>query len=252
MTDTRVEASALVSRLLSDVHHAVLQSLDEIRARRSRVRWKSDDSPVTDADLLVQERLIGLAKKRLGPTVRIISEEREQDMYSSVAEYTVVIDPIDGTENFVSGLSEWGVSFGVWDATDQCLGAILLLPEMGLSLRSGQVVERLNSRIVGFSSSECDAMADMWSVPGQKRVIGCAVLNLFNVATGRYRAFLNPCGARVWDLLPGCVLALENSCTVLLDGEPYDGGLRPPDSFMTVEIYGPGVARPTEGLAGHD
>lgn len=45
----------------------------------------------------------------------VISEESANDLTDiDRVEYVVTVDPIDGTENFVSGLKEWGVGVSVY------------------------------------------------------------------------------------------------------------------------------------------
>ena len=43
--------------------------------------------------------------------IQIISEENDQ---RDVSEFIALVDPLDGTENFVSGLPIWGISIGIW------------------------------------------------------------------------------------------------------------------------------------------
>ena len=64
----------------------------------------------------------------------------------------------------------------------------------------------LMSRITGFSSSMHPQITASLNEGGENRILGCAVYNLFNVARGAFARFVNPKGARVWDLLAGLML----------------------------------------------
>ena len=73
--------------------------------------------PVTEADKRIEEKLReGLAKHF--PGYSILGEE-----YGSEGDNDLrwVIDPIDGTRAFISGVTGWGVLLGLTDG-DRCLG----------------------------------------------------------------------------------------------------------------------------------
>jgi myo-inositol-1(or 4)-monophosphatase len=71
---------------------------------------KSDRTPVTIVDKQVEDFLIDKINKRY-PHHQILSEE--SGFYPGSVDFTWVIDPIDGTRAFASGLPIWGVSIGV-------------------------------------------------------------------------------------------------------------------------------------------
>lgn len=72
--------------------------------------------------------------------------------------------------------------------------------------------------------------------PGEYRIVGCAVYNLYNVIRGTYRRFVNPDGAYVWDILPGVMLALEHGCKVTINGRIYDEKFLDPRNKYCVDI----------------
>nr|WP_282568115.1 inositol monophosphatase family protein [Devosia sp. FKR38] len=59
-----------------------------------------------------------------------------EELGGEIAGLTWVIDPIDGTSNFLNGLPIWGVSIGLMDGREPLLGAIAL-PALGLRLVDG-------------------------------------------------------------------------------------------------------------------
>jgi myo-inositol-1(or 4)-monophosphatase len=225
-----------VAPLLWDVQDVVREALPELLARRYDIRWKADGSPVTEADLWLEQQLADWLGERL-PGLTLIGEE---SFGSGIASRTptgwvAVLDPIDGTENFCSGLKEWGVSLSLWHDGNHA-GSLLMLPELGHSLASGEIIERVPSRITGYSSSMHPAIAAAMAEGGENRVFGCAVYNLFNVARGAFARFVNPKGARVWDLLAGLMLAREQGCDILVDGQSYDGSFLDPHRRYCVDI----------------
>ena len=221
--------------LLDEAQTLVAALLPEVLSLRSEIRWKPDGSPVTEADILMERKLEDLFRARL-PGVVFIGEESFGGEADAACEgWAVVIDPIDGTENFCSGLREWGVSLSIWRGGEH-QASQLLLPELGESLRSGQKIERISSRIVGLSSSLPPTQVAELGATAEVRVMGCAVYNLYNVARGAYQRFMNPKGARTWDLLAGLNIALEQGCSVLVEGKPYHGEYLPAHRRYRIDI----------------
>ena len=78
-------------------------TLDRFRARDLRVEAKPDLSPVSDADRRVEEELRDrIARER--PDYAVFGEEYGTDGRGAAR---FVLDPIDGTRNFVRGIPVW-------------------------------------------------------------------------------------------------------------------------------------------------
>lgn len=222
------------SVLFNEINQLILENLPALQASRYKVKYKADGSPVTEADVWL-EKLIGSHLGKRLPGLRLIGEESFDFTWEASEGYLAILDPIDGTENFCSGLKEWGVSLSLWQGRTH-LGSMLMMPELGESLKTGDSLVKLHSRITGFSSSYNEKIAQGISESIEYRVTGCSVYNLYNVIRGSFARFVNPKGAYVWDLLPGLMLALEHNCEVLLNDEPYDGRLLDPTQKYRVDI----------------
>jgi len=74
------------------------------------VTTKPDDSPVTDADKAAEEAIRALLKSHR-PDDGIVGEEFGDD--ASGAKRYWVIDPIDGTKNFLRGVPTWATLIGL-------------------------------------------------------------------------------------------------------------------------------------------
>ena len=177
--------------------------------------------------------------KRNYASVQIITEETysKGDVDLNATEYTAVIDPIDGTENFVSGLMEWGVGVCIYKGTI-FEEALIALPELNHYLQSDNLpTEKFESRIYGISSSL--TKEDLVNLePGfEYRIIGCCMYNMFNVITGRYKMFQNPKGARCWDILPGLNIARKLGLNVTLNNKKYNGEFLQPAEKYRFKIF---------------
>ena len=85
------------------------------------VEIKSDDSPVTMADKGAEQLLRGLIAKRF-PSHGVIGEEFGNERAD--AEFVWVLDPIDGTKSFISGVPLWGTLIALLHQGQPILGAI--------------------------------------------------------------------------------------------------------------------------------
>ena len=95
------------------------------RGAAAIVQAKADDSPLTEADLRSQ-RLIALALAALAPGVPLLSEEAARPAYverSRWARYWLV-DPLDGTREFLSRNGEFTVNVALIEAHTPVLGVV--------------------------------------------------------------------------------------------------------------------------------
>lgn len=201
----------------------ISNQLSIITSLRATKIKKEDDSFVSKGDLLVQNIVFEFCRKYL-PNHQLISEELalfidiEWDEKGSY----VVLDPIDGTENFVSGLREWGVGISIYtDGKHQ--ESCIYLPELNEVAITGQPLERFESRIHGLSSSLTKADLEKLPEGFEYRIIGCSMYNMLSAVKGSYARFENVKGVNCWDVLPGLNLALEHGVKAYVDGKPYAG-----------------------------
>jgi myo-inositol-1(or 4)-monophosphatase len=75
----------------------------------------------TEADTESEQAIIEIIKKEL-PLYNIISEEDGET--SNGSEYTVIIDPLDGTNNFVLGIPHFSVSIGLLYKNEAIAGVV--------------------------------------------------------------------------------------------------------------------------------
>ncbi len=108
------------------------------------VEFKSDQSPVTVADRGAEELMRGLIAKTF-PAHGIIGEELGSDRPD--AEWVWVLDPIDGTKSFVTGVPLWGTLIALLHYGEPVLGAIHQ-PILGQLMIGDGSVTTLNDRLV--------------------------------------------------------------------------------------------------------
>lgn len=211
--------------------------LYEVLSLRNKYISKDDGSFVSEGDLLVDKILHDIFTINY-PNHEVISEEVEQPLnrkWNEKGSY-IIVDPIDGTENFVSGLKEWGIGISIYtngNHTSSCI----LLPELNEHLFSGQYLEKYKSRIIGLSSSlNQDDLMNLPKVGFEYRIIGCSMYNMLSAIKGSFVRFENVKGVNCWDVLPGLNLALEHGVKCYVDDEIYKGEILFPTKKYRIKL----------------
>jgi 3'(2'), 5'-bisphosphate nucleotidase len=133
---------------------AIRRSAAAAAAGESNVRIKADGSPVTTADQAAEAVICeGLA--RLAPDVPIVSEEQAECAIPSVAGVSYfLVDPLDGTREFIAGRDEYTVNIAIVTNGAPILG-IIVAPALGLIWRGipGRGAERIALESSGKTAS---------------------------------------------------------------------------------------------------
>lgn len=199
---------------------------------RSTVNYKGWRNLVTELDVEVEQLLISRIRDRY-PDDSIRAEEGGGDR--AEAELTAtsrrwVIDPLDGTTNYVHRHPFYCVSIGVEDASGPLLGVVYAprLEELftarrgqgaalnGDPIRVSEESELSRSLLAsGFAyahGTDEDRNLRNWARLAGKcrglRRCGSAALDLAYVADGRYDGFWE-LGLNPWDVAAGALLVLE-------------------------------------------
>jgi myo-inositol-1(or 4)-monophosphatase len=204
-------------------------------------------STPTDAVTVVDtetERLLRDRLAELRPGELILGEEEGGS--TGGEGLTWVLDPIDGTVNFVYGIENYAVSVAVQRDGGSLAGAVANVPAGVLysaalgrgarmqrngvttPLRSSAAVEVSMSLVgTGFSYAseqrirQAEILARLLPVVRDVRRIGSCALDLCMVAAGQLDAYYED-GVHVWDWAAGALIAAEAGAHLLLP--PADGG----------------------------
>ncbi|MCH7230563.1 inositol monophosphatase [Glycomyces sp. L485] len=208
---------------------------------------KGDRDFASDLDLAVEDRL----REHLAeatPDIPMLGEERGVTGDTG-SDYEWVLDPIDGTVNFVHGLPMYCVSLALTRHGDPAVG-VVAAPRLGerysaatglgavlngstvACSTTGELSEALVS-LPDFAVGERAERdnADRLRLIGELvprvqriRMIGSAALDLCWIGVGRLDATMLP-QANLWDVAAGVVVAREAGAMVLdRHGEPYGAG----------------------------
>jgi 3'(2'), 5'-bisphosphate nucleotidase len=146
--------------------HAILA----VNRSAMKVDGKTDGSPVTEADLAA-DRIIGEGLARLAPEIPSLSEERVELATLPYEASFFLIDPLDGTKEFVAGRNEFTVNLALVTRGVPLLG-IVAAPALGLIWRGivGRGAERLTlndgaaPRVEPIRTRPCPPSGKPWTV----------------------------------------------------------------------------------------
>ncbi len=200
------------------------------RFEHVRARTKADGSLITDADLGMQARLFEELATRW-PDIALLGEEMSDDRQLCLMDECHrglwVLDPLDGTSNFASGIPFFGVSLAL--LSDGMIQAgVVLDPLRGESFSAlrGQGAW-LNGEPLrldpdeGPSLRQAMAMVDFKRLPAplierlahsapyrSQRSFGSVALDWCWLAAGRVQVYLHG-GQKLWDYAAGSLVLHE-------------------------------------------
>ncbi|MCB0836621.1 MAG: inositol monophosphatase [Bacteroidetes bacterium] len=203
-----------------------------------RIEYKGDNNPFTYVDVTAEE-MLKTGCNRLIPLSGFINEETENEL--SKNGFTWIIDPIDGTSNFMSGIPHFSISVALQYEEETILGYVYEPVTKGLyraqrgkgATLNGNPIsvspfKEMNKGLVAtgfpyvqFSWQEeyMKIISDVLNQAHGLRRLGSAALDLAYVACGKLTGFfeynLNP-----WDVAAGALLVTEAGGKVTA----WDGG----------------------------
>lgn len=215
---------------------------------------------VSEADL-ASERAIRDLVARERPEDGVLGEEGGDERGTSGLRW--VVDPLDGTINFLFGIPQWCVSVAVQDDDGTLVGAILdpNREELFTCVRGGE--PRCNGRPIaasgrtdmatamvatGFAydarvrAAQARVLAQVVSRVRDVRRFGSAALDLAWTAAGRYDAYFER-GVKQWDVAAGALLC-ESAGLAVADLPEH------PDLPWGIVVAAPGLIGPLGEVAG--
>lgn len=136
-SSVQIEMAKQLIPVVVTAGNAVIQ----IRKKGLRSRFKNDASPVTEADL-AGEKIIRKALSILYPAIPMIGEESfsSSQVQVSGSNYCFVVDPIDGTREYIEGREDFTVNIALLPMAFPRWGSSMLLPGKDYSsLQAGRL-----------------------------------------------------------------------------------------------------------------
>ena len=212
--------------LAEEIARAAGAQLREAFETDLRIETKSSPTDlVSEADVaaetLIRERLLAAR-----PDDGMLGEEGSDSRGTSGLRW--IVDPLDGTTNFLFGIPQWGVSIAVEDEQGMLAGVVYdpMRDELWAAERGGdadarrRAARRRASRRSDLATAlvatgfgyEADVRAAQAEIAGRLlprvrdiRRIGSAAIDLAWTAAGRYDAYFER-GIKTWDFAAGALI----------------------------------------------
>jgi len=119
---TRDELKKIAEGLIDTFNIAGQESID-LHKKGLKIEIKKDKSPVSNGDLRVNDLITNKIKK-LTPNIPIVSEETVDLKIKNTASVFWLIDPIDGTKEYIAGRDEYTLNAALVINTVPILGVV--------------------------------------------------------------------------------------------------------------------------------
>ena len=202
-----------------------------------QVSKKADGSLVTNVDIEVERRIVSLIRDKF-PEHGILTEETPE--INEGSEYRWIIDPLDGTHNYLHGIDIFGVSICVTHLDKPVVG-VVHLPATGKlyycekgsgAYLNGERIKvsrrELKDACVTHNSSfrrdperMLEGFGRVINLVFNIRMLGCSVISLSSVAEGKVDADIEY-NVKPWDIYGGALLVEEAGGRVTdFSGKPW-------------------------------
>ena len=203
-----------------------------------QVSYKGKNDLVTDVDKLVEEQIIKSLRNTFSGC-GIVAEESEP--IAAHTDMTWIIDPLDGTSNYVNGIPFFSINLALIAGNEVVLGMTFdpIRNELFHAIKSEQAYlnekliqvsnkEKLEEALIGYDLGYSDEKAGtaiemilhLWPNIRSTRMMGSAALGLAYAACGRTDLYFHHHLSQ-WDLAAALVIVSEaKGVTADRQGEP--------------------------------
>ena len=235
----RDELKKIAENLIDTFNNAGQESID-LYKKGLKIEIKEDQSPVSNGDLRANE-LITKRIKELTPNIPVVSEETVDIKIKNTAKVFWLIDPIDGTREYIAGKDEYTLNAALVVNTIPVLGVVgapkknrlfySYAPGESYLIESGET-KKINcqkkqprGKIVALSSAikPSDLILNKLKEFNVNLIVKMASSYKFCViATGEYDIYAARERANEWDYAAGHAIA-QNAGAIIktLDEKPF-------------------------------
>ena len=235
----QTELKKIAENLIETFHIAGKESIN-LYSEGLKIQTKEDNSPVSNGDLKVNE-LITDKIKSITPNIPIVSEESVDLNVKNTSKIFWLIDPIDGTKEYIAGKDEYTLNAALVINTIPILGLVGVpkknrlffsygpgesyLIESGKTKKINCTKQQPKGQIVALSSvlKPSDVILNKLKEFNVTSIVKMASSYKFCViATGEYDIYAARERANEWDYAAGHAVA-QNAGAIIktLDDKPF-------------------------------
>ena len=174
-----------LAHALADLADAI--SLDRYQAQDLVITTKPDNTPVTDADRAVETAIReALATHR--QTDGLVGEEFGSDKGTSGRYW--VIDPIDGTKNFMRGVPTWATLIALVQVDESGVEEVIVGIASAPALARRWSAAKGHGAFVRFNSGSIDELSDEFDASSNEKKISVSKVAALTDASISYSDFI--------------------------------------------------------------
>jgi len=174
-----------LAHALADLADAI--SLDRYQAQDLVITTKPDNTPVTDADRAVETAIReALATHR--QTDGLVGEEFGSDKGTSGRYW--VIDPIDGTKNFMRGVPTWATLIALVQVDQSGIEEVIVGIASAPALARRWSAAKGHGAFVRFNSGSIDELSDEFDASSNEKKISVSKVAALTDASISYSDFI--------------------------------------------------------------
>ncbi|MCF3648335.1 inositol monophosphatase family protein [Synoicihabitans lomoniglobus] len=220
MSTDHDSSDSLLSRIAA-AKKAVLGQRARLEADLGRVAsdWKADGSRVTETDHAISEAILGELIATFPEDIGLSEELMTDQPIEVSSRFAWVLDPIDGTNNFATGLAQCAISLALFEHGEPVYGVIydasrrrLMHGGPGFGMWDGETQTTVRTRelsrtsVIGFHSpheaSKYPHHGDAVVRQCKVRALGSSALHLAYVAAGLFDGTVDH-NVKLWDIAAG-------------------------------------------------
>ena len=203
-----------------------------LREKGLKKEIKSDNTPVSNGDLEIN-KFITEEITNITPDIPIISEETSENKDNNQLKNFWLVDPIDGTYDYINNLEEFTINAGLIINNKPAAGLICAPAKkrMFYSYGEGNAFELNNKKIINLSSKNVENNKPIKFISYSNKIkpeiqkiyndIGVvknvrmkSSLKFCVVATGEYDGYVAEPRAYEWDIAAGHAILIHSGGTV--------------------------------------
>jgi 3'(2'), 5'-bisphosphate nucleotidase len=187
---------ALAAALLTDAAARAGAAIMRLYHEGTKVKLKDDASPVTEADK-ASEAIVLDALQRLAPDIPVVSEEIAGDRSADLGRRFFLVDPLDGTKEFIQKRSDFTVNIALVEDGIPCFGLVYAPARslLAMTAAAGKAIEVMVEPSEGGADlATLDCRTLQVRVPSAEGLIAVVSRSHLDPVTEAFLAKLNIAG----------------------------------------------------------
>ena len=202
---------------MQNFYTQVKKIIDNSIKNRTFLKTKKDLSMLTNNDLIIQQKLIKLIKKKFPNIRQFICEENFSIKNFKKIDFNkpfAIIDPIDGTENFFAQNSMYGTLISI-NYKSSIKIDLIYIPSHKIMITRDNIFNIFNKSKKNNKITLLSTKCLMKKYRGSNyRIYGSSAYSFYKFIVGEVNEFVYCDGAKIWDCFTGLRLASLLSCKI--------------------------------------